>query len=583
MRKSSRKYWPLGLTLLFGLAVWVFWAKVYPSALAYQEQFQLFLTTSAYLLSRLALPGGGACYVAEFMVSFYNYMAVGAIFVALLLMAFQRLTWRLMKVQGCDAHYVLSFLPPVALWLLMGDESVMLAYVVSLLLAMLSMWGYSALMRRRGMVVRMLYVLVCVPLLYWLAGPVVFMLAAWVLLDELTRQEEKTKGLCVGIVAILWACLWLLISSYCVAYPLWRLAYGLFYYRFVDLISSWIYVLMAVCVVMPFVCRWLPTLKGKQEHWMALCEVLVLALAFVGLKPRCYEPRKYELMDYDFLVRLNRWDDIIRKAEQKKPDLPMSVCATNLALGMTGQLCDRAFDFFQHGIDGLLPKFERNFTTCQVTGEAFFQLGLINTAQRFSFESMEALPNYNKSCRSLKRLVETNLINGQYNVAQKYIDMLKNTLFYAKWAKRTEKLLRNEAAIGSHPLYGRMRQVRLAEDFLFSDQEIDKIMGQLLLRNPQNTLAMQYLLMCPLLSGDLNKFMNYLGFVQKDHNYNPLVCQEAVVLAYAQRNQQPPSGAVSPLVMQRFGNFYDAYRSQGKNAPQMQAFRNTLWYYLLGN
>jgi hypothetical protein len=286
-------------------------------------------------------------------------------------------------------------------------------------------------------------------------------------------------------------------------------------------------------------------------------------------------------MEYDFLVRQNRWDDIIRKAEQKTPDLPMSVCATNLALGMKGQLCERAFDFFQRGIDGLLPKFERNFTSCQVTGEAFFMLGLVNTAQRFSFESMEALPNYNKSCRTVRRLVETNLINGQYNVAQKYIDMLKNTLFYAKWAKRTEKLLRNEKAINSHPLYGRLRQIRLTDDFLFSDQEIDKIMGQLLLRNQDNQLAMQYLLMCPLLSGDLNTFMNYLSFVQKNHSFNPQICQEAVCMVYAQHNQQPPQAAVSPLVMQRFSNFYSILRSQGKDAPQLQAFRNTLWYYLL--
>lgn len=571
--------WQWGLTLLLGVAVWVFWAKLYSSALAYQEQFQLFLTTPTYFLSRLSLPGGAASYVAEFMVSFYNNMPIGAIFVALLLMLLQRLTWLLMKQRtDADGYYVLSFVPSVAVWLLMGDESVMLAYVVSLLLAMSAMWGYSVVARRCGEIVRYLYVLVTLPLLYWLAGPVVFMLAVWVLLCEC---ELRPSLIFMGLLVVLLAWFLVLTSSFYVAYPLKRLSQGLFYYRFVDFITPWIYVLMALCVLLPFAVRWLPSLKGKTVRWALAGQLVLLVLVFVGLKPRAYEPRKYELMEYDFLVRQNRWDDIIRKAEQKTPDLPMSVCAANLALGMKGQLCERAFDFFQRGTGGLLPKFERNFTSCQVTGEAFFMLGLVNTAQRFSFESMEALPNYNKSCRSVRRLVETNLINGQYNVAQKYIDMLKNTLFYAKWAKRTEKLLRNEKAINSHPLYGRMRQIRLTDDFLFSDQEIDKIMGQLLLRNQDNNMAMQYLLMCPLLSGDLNLFMNYLAFVQKNHNFNPRICQEAVCMAYAQHNQQPPQGAVSPLVMQRFSNFYSILRSQGKDAPQLQAFRNTLWYYLL--
>lgn len=574
--------WQWGLTLLLGVAVWAFWAKLYPSALAYQEQFQLFLTTPTYLLSRLSLPGGAASYVAEFMVSFYNNMPVGAIFVALLLMLLQRLTWRLMKQRtDAEGYYVLSFVPSVAVWLLMGDESVMLAYVVSLLLAMSAMWGYSVVAHRCGEIVRYIYVLIVLPLLYWLVGPVVFMFAVWVLLHECELRPTFIGGIWIGLLAVLLAWCLVLASSFFVAYPLKRLSQGLFYYRFVDFISPWIYVLMALCVLLPFAVRWMPSLNGKTMRWALAGQVVLLALMFVGLKPRAYEPRKYELMEYDFLVRQNRWDDIIRKAEQKTPDLPMSVCATNLALGMKGQLCERAFDFFQRGTDGLLPKFERNFTSCQVTGEAFFMLGLVNTAQRFSFESMEALPNYNKSCRTVRRLVETNLINGQYNVAQKYIDMLKNTLFYAKWAKRTEKLLGNEKAINSHPLYGRMRQIRLTDDFLFSDQEIDKIMGQLLLRNQDNQLAMQYLLMCPLLSGDLNTFMNYLSFVQKNHSFNPQICQEAVCMVYAQHNQQPPQAAVSPLVMQRFSNFYSILRSQGKDAPQLQAFRNTLWYYLL--
>ena len=127
---------------------------------------------------------------------------------------------------------------------------------------------------------------------------------------------------------------------------------------------------------------------------MALVSLQIVAVASLALLtiPHAYEPRKYELMEYDHLVRTKQWDAILKKAEKKHPDLPMSVCATNLALAMKGQLGDRIFDFYQHGSEGLLPNFQRHFTADQLAGEINFYLGLVNTSQRLAMESMEALP-----------------------------------------------------------------------------------------------------------------------------------------------------------------------------------------------
>ena len=91
----------LGLTILFGLAVFFFWRIRYPFALTYQEQFQLFLFDSDWFLGLVAEPSGLARYVAEFLVQFYNSIAIGAAVLAVLMMLMRRLTWRLM---GCEAH-----------------------------------------------------------------------------------------------------------------------------------------------------------------------------------------------------------------------------------------------------------------------------------------------------------------------------------------------------------------------------------------------------------------------------------------------------------------------------------------------
>ena len=43
MKKCSKNLWQWGLTLAFGLMVFLFWRYRYPHALSYQEQFQMFL------------------------------------------------------------------------------------------------------------------------------------------------------------------------------------------------------------------------------------------------------------------------------------------------------------------------------------------------------------------------------------------------------------------------------------------------------------------------------------------------------------------------------------------------------------
>ena len=82
------KYAPWLLTLLLGVAAFLFWWLRYPFALSYQEQFQLFLFDGDYFWSRVSEPGGLARYVSEFLVQFYNNVMFGAVIIALLYMLY---------------------------------------------------------------------------------------------------------------------------------------------------------------------------------------------------------------------------------------------------------------------------------------------------------------------------------------------------------------------------------------------------------------------------------------------------------------------------------------------------------------
>lgn len=555
MKKLSNKQWAWLVTLVVGVLVFLFWSYRYPFALTYQEQLQLFLFDGDYFIDRLSEPGGLARYVAEFLVQFYNGVAIGATIIAVLYMLIQRLTWQLMKV---NSHYILSFIPVAMLWYAMGDESVMLTYAVALVMALAVMIAWTKL-APQNKVGKVAAAVVLIPVLYWLIGPIVLMVAIWMM-----------------PLSVIYAFALMLLSAHYLPFPMMRVMLGISYYRFPVTLP---YVLMAIPVVV-LLLGWLAKRLPEPKTWVQYVEALLLAVLVVVPQQLGFDAKKYELMEYDYLVRIGDWNSIIAKAETQTPDLPMSVSATNLALAMTNQLGDKAYNFYQRGSEGLLPMFERNFATTQLTGEIYYNLGLVNTAQRLAFEAMEAIPNYNKSARVVKRLAETNMINGEYKVAEKYLRMLEKTVFYRPWAQRMIQMLGNEKAINEHPLYGTLRQYRLQDDFLFSDRELDKICGLLFMHNNNNMVAAQYLLMMPLMDKDIARFMQYAPVVQSRVQYNPRHIQEGIALAFMQKRQLPPQGMVSQFMLQQMNEFARIY-STNQQAPELAKFKNTLWYYLM--
>ncbi len=523
---------------ILGAVAYLFWFLGYPFAMGYQEQFQMFLFDNAYFLERVAVPGGIATYIAEFLTQFYNGPAIGAAVIAVVYVWLQNMVWMLSKRNLREGDnrwlaYILSFVPTFMLWYQMGDESTLLAYPVSLVITLMTM-----LLMPRGKRGQAVYAAIVIPLTYWTVGPLALLLAAYSGIQMARNANTRLSAVALIAVPLMYAVALILISALFVPYPLSRLFAGIYYYRLVEILSYMLIIIALVVLLLATLRLQINISKAKIVAPLAACAVVGLAAFMI---PKAYDERKYDLVEYDWLVRQQRWNDIIAKSEQKQPDLPMSVCATNLALGMTGQLGDRCFDFFQNGDEGLMPPFERNFSTTLLTGDMYFLLGLVNTSQRYAFEAMESIPNYNKSARTIKRLAETNLINGQYAVARKYLKMLQKTIFYKKWADRRMEMIDNPKLIDKHNVYGYLRKVRLTEDFLFSDQEIDKICGQLLMHNKDNMMAMQYLLIYPLLNRNLPLFMEYHNYVQTLKKYNPRVCVEAVALAYAMQRKLPQS------------------------------------------
>ena len=336
-------------------------------------------------------------------------------------------------------------------------------------------------------------------------------------------------------------------------------------------------IVAALCIIVPVMAIAMARLPQKITV-PALVGIELIVL--VALYSRSYDTATYRLIDYDYMVRANDWEGILRYSDAHEPNLPLSVSATNLAAAMTGRLDAIAFNYPQHGPEGLIPPFLKETLSSWNTGEIFFQLGLVNSAQRFYFEGMEAIPNYNKSSRAIRRLAETAIVRGDYTLAEKYLTLLSNTLFYKNWAQRNLELIRNPIDVENHPLYGTLRKRMIDEDYMFSEGELDKTLGQLFLKDPTNTVARQYLILYPLLQRDLNKFAQYMGVVaEADPRYNPLLAQQALAFISMKNGRQIPQDAVPESVVNQLRGFASAWT--GKNPALIEPYRRSLFYYLL--
>ena len=593
MKNLMIKSWKPLLSLLFGVAVVIFWSVPYMSGLCFQEQYQMFLFDIGYFLERIVQPGGLADYISEFLVQFYYMPVLGGTIIALLLMSIQAISWGLMKQFGMKAvfpGYLLSFVPSIVLWCAMGDQNLLLSFVVALSVALLMGWIHN---RFHNRLVKVVFELVSTALVYWFLGPVVFLYAALMIGDTLMKGKQNghiLSSLGYSACLLILTVAWILLTTQSLQYPLYRIFSGLNYYRYPGTVSPLPLGVMIWTVVVVFFGMvpdghaWIKKLQ-QSKVVMVLAYVLVIVASWFGIKAS-FDEMTYDLIDYDFLVRTEQWDKIIEKAEKKPATTPLGVSCVNLALSQKGQLADRLFEFYQNGGEGLFPTFTRDMISPVSTAEIFFRLGMVNDAERYMFEAQEAIPNHRKSARLTRRIIECEIINGNYQVAAKLLRRLQKTLFYSNWANQMMALLGNEKAINRHPIYGKLRKYReKKQDFLFSDREMDQMLGLLFLNDNHNRMAYEYLMCYELLQRDLEKFVQYypLGrFVGYDHI--PRSFQEILIGNWMKTHSDPRTipYSVDAQNVNNTLNFIQLYMQNPKN-PQLgqQPYVSNAWHYVM--
>ncbi len=491
MKQMIYKYGKVAFVLLWGIGIFLFWYCVYPQALCYQEQNQLFLWSADYFWHDMSVAGGFADYLSEFLVQFYYVPWLGAVVLACLFTTFLTSTYQVMR--GFSEKplrwywLVVSLVPSILLLWVMGDIDVLLSFPVALTLALLAAWGMNSLVERVGAKTAFWDVLV-LPMLFWLIGGVATWLYVIIRIVFFYIKVGKNYSLAkVYPLSIVYLLAVQLVSYYVLLsqYPLISVMVGINYYR--------------------------------------------VPMHYPGNKWG-YDKDLYALLKLNEQVRNGKWDEIIHDAEQGQVQTPFASNSVNLALAKTRQLADRMFTFYQSGEDALLSPMTRDNMSMYPTMEAFWNLGLVNSSLRYACDLQASILNGKMSGRLMKRITECQIVNGKYSIAQKNIDLLKQSLYYSDWAKEAEAMLGNDVAISHDPDLGRARRMRFKNDMIYSYDEIDKMMGLLFINNPDNKMALDYFMGEMLLKGNIQGFMNYMGWVQQYGGYQqmPFGYQDAV-------------------------------------------------------
>lgn len=514
------------LPLIFSAVIFVCYGVLHPEWFNYHEQYQLFMFGWDYLSERLSFASGAAVYLSEFLVQFYLFPYVGAVVWAGLLVLIGWMLWRVAKVLGADvSHRPLSLLPSVMLAVYCGDQYVMMAFPVSIAVALALTLAYNCIASdRRG-----LWQILLLPLVYWLIGYGVCMYAVLCLLIDrkkfgydFVRTFVFTMVYAAEILAVI------IVVGYTVMrqYPFSDIIFGVNFYRERLMVPLMQHLVALSVAVLPL----LMSLFGRAGRVLGIVEGALMVVAFPLLMPISHEKDTYSLLKIDYLVRFQEWEDVIKFCEKTPPVNDMACTGLNLALAMTGQLPERMFEFPQYGQNGLLSSFARDMVSCGITAEACYYLGMVNSVLRYNYDSQAAIVNCNKSGRFTRRIAEAYMLDGNYELALKYADMLKRTLFYRSWAVRLADCCADPSLIPQKQRRALILRYRLPKDQLFSVTDMDEMLMNLYKHCPDNKMALQYSLACDLLNVKLQKFV--VAMSQNQTDVVPKSYQEALAYVF---------------------------------------------------
>lgn len=265
----------------------------------------------------------------------------------------------------------------------------------------------------------------CMIIMYWRAGGI----------DHLQRIVMSIVGLLsiIGVPLIAWQfyAQTSLNEIYTAALPSFDIAATIY-----DEYKTPYYILIVTFILSAIFYQ--TNLRCKRPIYILLAHVAILAGAIVFLQHKWYinENFQKELKMTRAIENLD-WEEVLRiyiKGEEEPTRL--MVMNKNLALFRLGRAGN---EMFQYREGGAHPKAPFKVRLVQMGGKMlYYHYGQENYCYRWC---MEDGVTYGWKVEYLKYMAKTSLINNDFKVAEKYLNILKKTMFHKDWAEKYTEYL----------------------------------------------------------------------------------------------------------------------------------------------
>lgn len=553
----------------------------YAYHLFFMEQNQLFLSIPQYSKSLLFQPGGTARYIAEFCVQFFCIPYIGAFCTSLFLLLIAVLIFHLVRKTRQTSASTYLFEAGIVLFLLLNLLDICFYFkgITGYLLCITALFGYD-LAKEHSFRIRMIWGFLLGFLVFWIASPFqgIFLIAAGSI--EIRNQGiNKGKSLLLPGTAGLMG---YILYSYggMSLFRIYMLPDGLCDLRITATWTKYMpWILLPVAILItPLLERLFSRLTNwYQKFVIQLCLILVFAWIFI---PGNDDHESLPVKQLNYYTTHGEWDSILSFC--KKDALEDELCLNfqNLALAEKGQLADSLLAYSQNGKNGLFGKWNVTIYTAPILQEICFRYGDIASSQRYAFEGNAGSLSIGFP-ETMKMLIRTNLIRGEYRVAAKYIWYMQHTFAYKNWANKQYAYLTDSTAMKKDPEYaGKYAYLQNKNHFV---DEIDVF--EMADQDKDNEKLRDYVLCSFLLDKNLEDFMGWFGYFYKKEECSkaPLIYQEAIAAFAEKRPEVLAYFPISNEVKESFEMYLSLCQSAATPEERQQWLSlnhtQSYWYY----
>lgn len=546
---SQSNFGIYSLYVLGAIACFVFFQFFYPYHLFYQEQNQLFLSSWDYLTTYLDKPGWLACLAGDFLTQFYYFRYAGPIILTLCILISGynvKCAVRDADIQGKKTAHIVAF---IMMFLLVCFSF----HYDYRLCSILAIAGGASVFR------------VSTKLLT----------STRMFLKKIEKMDDNPSA-AAGLGTAHWITAFSIIVSVFVCH--WFFGNGVWIYGalvFTGCLSHikkvGTYYRLAALVIPFFLLMLLKRLY--------FCDFQTL-YTYPGIgklvKPQMDLEKTFAVDCEYYFGNYNKVINIVEKTEN--PDQYMKFYY-NLVMAQNGYLPDNLLRFQSNNL-GTFEKLgpDTPTLTIKTLNELYWVLGDMTFCERATMLANVCSPN-NRNIRMVKRLAEINLVKGDYAATRKYLRILQKTFVWSRWANRAFSSLGRKATTDEKALlqqYIEKRPFINRKDTLRLNENCHTIMCELAESNPNNNIAIDYMLCSDLLLKDMETFKRdydtyYLK--QKNVSYERLY-QEALMIYLAGTKAKPEEWAKYIKRQDILKRFYQYNEERGN-----QAFSDTYWYY----